>query len=338
MQKVPRPARFLACCCVALGLAKSSAARAQAPESPAAPQPAGGLDITWQGPDDCDRGDALRAKVARLLSGSQRSASEHIKVTVTVRHDKGARYVAELETTSAGGRGTKRLEGESCEAVALASAVVIALSIDPNASLDAPEPSAEEPKPAPKPRPAPKAPPPKPRPAPPRVTYPYLHGSVGVLFGLLDAPSVFTNAGVGGRHRRFSLELGGAVYQPREVLRGERGAIGAELRLATGELLGCYAVVPLRIGALDLCPGFRVEYLSARAFGVSDPSEGSVLLASGLGVVRGRLRATSWLSATLDVGLAARPFHPSFVLVGVGKVFEIPIFSPFARTGLVLEF
>ena len=63
-----------------------------------------------------------------------------------------------------------------------------------------------------------------------------------------------------------------------------------------------------------------------------------MLLGAGLGVLRGRLRATSWLSATLDAGVAARPFHPTFVLLGVGDVFEIPTFSAFARTGLAVEF
>jgi len=62
------------------------------------------------------------------------------------------------------------------------------------------------------------------------------------------------------------------------------------------------------------------------------------VLAAGVGVLRGRLRATSWLSATLDAGLAVRPFQPKFVLLGVGDVFETPAFSPFARTGLSLEF
>jgi hypothetical protein len=135
-----------------------------------------------------------------------------------------------------------------------------------------------------------------------------------------------------------SLELAGAVYQHRDVRRADRSRLGAELSLVTGELLGCYALVPFQLGAVEVCPGLRIEYLDARAFGVSNPEEGSVLLAAGVAALRGRLRATSWLSATLDGGFSARPFHPTFVLVGVGDVFEIPVFSPFARTGLVLEF
>jgi hypothetical protein len=337
--KVLRPARYLACCRAALCVVASSAAPAWA--QPALPAPSG-LQISWQGPPECERGDELRAKVARMLSGSQQSASEQVQVNVTVRQEQGSRYVAKLETRSKAGGGIKRLEGESCEAVALASAVVIALSIDPSASLDAETVSEPPPaEPRPKPRPKPRSEPPLVRRSPPpapRVTFPYLHGSIGVLFELLDKPSAFTSAGVGARHRRLSLELAGAVYQPRDVVRPDRPTVGAELRLVSAELLGCYAALPFQLGALELCPGARLEYLSAAAFGVTHPDDGSVLLGSGLAVARGRLRATSWLSATLDAGVAARPFHPSFVLVGVGNVFDIPVFSPFARTGLVVEF
>jgi hypothetical protein len=296
------------------------------------------LEIDWHGPDDCDRGDAVRAKVLRLLGGSQRALTAKVKVSVTVQHEKGSRYVAELTTSSPAGGGTKRLEGESCEAIALASSVVIALSVDPNASLDA-EATPAEPPPQPKPKPK-RRPPPRPilRPAPPRETFPYLHGSVGVLFDLLPDASAFTSAGIGVRHHRFSIELAGAVYQPRDAARSDRPKVGAELSLVTGELLGCYALVPFQLGAVEVCPGLRIEYLEARAFGVSNPEKGGVLLAAGVAALRGRLRATSWLSATLDGGFAARPFHPTFVLVGVGDVFEIPVFSPFARTGLAVEF
>jgi hypothetical protein len=108
--------------------------------------------------------------------------------------------------------------------------------------------------------------------------------------------------------------------------------------LFTGELLGCFAMLPLRMGAAELCPGFRVEVLSATASGVSNTDRAEVVLASGVMTLRGRLRATSWLSATLDAGLAARPFQPKFVLLGVGDVFVTPLISPFARTGLAVEF
>jgi hypothetical protein len=306
------------------------AAAAQGPD----PEP---LELVWQGPADCERAAAVRAKVLRLL-GSRRAVLSAVKVTVTVTREAPARYVANLETVTARGGGSKRLEGESCDAIALASSVVIALSIDPNASLDAGIPTPPEPKPKARPLPVP----PRPRPAlmrqEPRETKPYLHGSIGVLFGLVGDRSAFTAAGAGVRYRRFSLELAGAVYQPRDVTLADRPNVGAELRLFSGDLLGCYALVPFVLGALEVCPGLRVESLWARSFGVSHPDQGQVLLMSGLAVLRGRLQATSWLSATLDAGLAARPFHPTFVLRGVGDVYEIPVLSAFARTGLVLEF
>jgi len=335
------PRRFLAlassAAALALTLLGGAPARAQPRPDPAGSAAGGSLEIRWRGPEDCERGDAVRAKVLRLLGSSRRPLAERFEVNVTVRREAPSRYVAELETVTAYGSGSKRLEGESCDAIALASSVVIALSIDPEASLDAEEP-VEQPPPSPPPKP-----PEKPRPAAPvvrepRATSPYLHGSVGVLFGLLSDPSAFSSFGLGVRHHLVSVELAGALYQTREVFRADRPRVGADLRLLSADLLGCYAPLRSRLASLETCAGARLEYLTATAFGVSHPDEAELLLLSGLVVLRGRLRATSWLSATLDVGAAARAFHPTFVLIGVGDVYDIPVISPFARTGLSLEF
>ena len=83
------------------------------------------MPIDWQGPEDCERGDAVRAKVLRLLGGSQKAVASGTKVTVTVKRDRRSRYVAVLETTTAAGGGTTRLEGESCEAIAAGLAVPV---------------------------------------------------------------------------------------------------------------------------------------------------------------------------------------------------------------------
>jgi hypothetical protein len=65
--------------------------------SPLRAQPAAGsgegeaLEIRWQGPDDCERGDAVRAKVLRLLGSSRRALAERFQVQVTVRREAPAR-------------------------------------------------------------------------------------------------------------------------------------------------------------------------------------------------------------------------------------------------------
>lgn len=305
--------------------------------APARAQSEPGLEVRWQGPDDCERGEAVQAKVLRLLGGSKRVLAERFEVSVTVRREAPERYVAELETATASGGGTKRLEGESCDAIALASSVVIALSIDPEASLDAQEPPPPPPA-EPKRAPPRRALPPAPESREPRATSPYLHGQVGVLFGLLQDPAAFSYAGIGVRRHLVSVELGGGLYQARDAFNPARPRAGAELRLYTLDLLGCYAPLRSQLGSLAACLGGRLEHLSARAFGVTNPDEGTVLMLAGLALVRGRLRATSWLSATLDVGVSGRPFHPTFVLLGVGDVFDIPVISPFGRTGLLVEF
>ncbi|RYZ02226.1 MAG: hypothetical protein EOO73_32415, partial [Myxococcales bacterium] len=109
---------------------------ALARSGPLEAEPAPALEIGWQGPEECAGGEALRAKVLRLLGGSARAAGQDTRVFVRVRRERG-HYVAVLETSSMSGGGKKRLEGESCDAITLASAVVIALAIDPDASFTA---------------------------------------------------------------------------------------------------------------------------------------------------------------------------------------------------------
>jgi len=132
-----------------------------------------------------------------------------------------------------------------------------------------------------------------------------------VLFGLLS-----NSFGLyGGRQLACATVASASSSAAACINRATRGApIGSSRRraaLGQRRAARCYAALPFQLGAVELCPGARFEYLSARAFGVSNPAEGSVLLASGVAVLRGRLRATSWLSATLDGGIEARPFHPT---------------------------
>ena len=67
------------------------AAAAQGSESEAESGPAQApLELIWHGPADCERGDAVRAKVLRLL-GSRQAALSAVKVTVTVAREKHRR-------------------------------------------------------------------------------------------------------------------------------------------------------------------------------------------------------------------------------------------------------
>ncbi len=300
-----------------------------------------GLTLNWLSPDDCQRGPQVLAKVRRLLGGSRAAPLEQaLSVVVQVKRESASHYVAELRTETQEGVGSKRLEGESCDALALAVSVVLALSIDPAASLAIAD--SEEPELKVAQRPPPEAPPPEPSPssAPPSAppVAPYAQLSMGVLSELLGEPSVFGSAGAGLRYRRLRLELRAALHQPRKVYRPQRPSVGAELKLYSAELRGCFAAFAARPVGLEVCAGAELEALSAEAFGVTHPDSGSVLLLAGVGALRGRLQATRWLSATLELGASARPFHPTFVLLGVGDVFETPDYAGFAGTGLSLEF
>lgn len=340
---------YSAATCIARALPLAFAVICAA-RAPAHAQPEG-LALTWTAPADCQRAPEVRARIGRLLGGAK-ATQRRMRVAVDVRREEGSHFVADLYTEMEGGAGHKRLEGESCDAIALATSVVIALAIDPEASLDdsahdqSRQPAGETGEPqdlrkrARKPRSHETAP----TLGPAEVTpgslgvSPYLQLSVGALLELMGEPSAFVSAGLGFRFRLVSLELSGALHQPRSISRQDRPNVGAELELYSAELLGCFIALSSELAGLEACTGAELAYMTARAVGVSHPGRGSVLLLSGVGVLRGRLRATQSLSATIDLGVSARSFRPTFVLVNVGDIFEVPGASTFARTGLSLEF
>jgi hypothetical protein len=334
-----RPAVALVCALrfASIGLVLGLPARAAAQSAP--------LELTWQGPRGCDRAGYVRERVARLLGSGARKSDSPLRARVAVHEDAAGRFSADLETETAYGVGRKRLEGESCDAIALAVAVVLALAVAPDAELELeaePEPDpdfalATEPARPLSDREALREPLRPRQPRPPRASA-YLQASGGVLFSLLSEPSTYIAFGVGTRYRRFSLEITGAAHRTHSLYLSERAGAGAELELFSARLLGCFTVLPYELTPFDACAGPQLENLTATAFGVTDPDSGSVLLVSGVLALRARLRATSWLSAALDVGVAARAFHPTFVLQGVGDVFEVPTLSPFIATGLNAEF
>lgn len=316
------------------------------PALAAADEPA----IRWVGPDECSAQSELELRVQRLLGGSQRAASVPYSARITVRKEGEHDWRARIETEIDGQSGQRMLSGESCSALVLASAVVLAFAVDAEAagqnlgSEAAPSekpgenPAADEPVPA--------------APAHERVARPsavtaeepaeglspYVRASFGVLFELLPPNAASFGAGGGLRFGAFSLDANLAYHQRRTVtIAGQAGA-GAELQLASANLVGCYALLRGSAGSVAGCLGVELEYLRAQAFGVRRPEEGSVLLAAGLLGSRAKFQPIARLATVLEAGLGARPFYPTFVMDGLGDVFTVPILSYSLHAGLELEF
>jgi hypothetical protein len=94
--------------------------------------------IEWTAPDECADSTVLRAEIERLLGGSLESAAERPLAARALVSRTGERWHLQLELTQDGVSRRRLLQGESCQALLDAAAVVIALAINPALDRSAP--------------------------------------------------------------------------------------------------------------------------------------------------------------------------------------------------------
>lgn len=308
------------------------------------------LALDWNAPAECPTQSDVLREVEQLLGGARRRArGEQIAAVVHVRSDSASSWSAELQTAD---QGRRTLRGESCAAIASATAIVLALAIDPEAlsrarestpARDAAEPLRPErsslkpssPEPSPRGRSEHVAAPPRHSPAEPA---PAAYGRLFLAgaFGLLPEISASGGIGLGLRYRAFSAEVAGAWTVPRERQHERLPEVRVEVGLSSGSVVGCFSPLALPT-ALDLCFGAELESISASAQGVTEPGEGRATLGAGLVVLRARQRIERSFSVALELAGTARPHHPEFVIDGVGTVHDIPLLAAAAGAGIVLD-
>lgn len=210
------------------------------PAPPEEPFPAT-LDLQWNAPPGCSSADAIEARIEALLSGPPRGDGEAQVVANVVRTRRGVHMT--LTTTFEGAADVREVESASCDALADATAVLLAVSLEPSLEL---EPKPVEPEPEPEPESAPIPPPlapeaPEPPEPPPRMPLsvpvesttvasapnpepeserpPAVHGYVvgGAERGAVQgwAGAVQAGLGVRGRARPWAVEAGGTYVTPR---------------------------------------------------------------------------------------------------------------------------
>lgn len=302
-----------------------------APISARAEEP-GGIELDWTAPAECpDRAEEIASIQKRLRASTTRASAFRARAGIT--HEEGG-FRVRIETDAGGVLHERSVDGERCEDVAEAAALIIALAIDPGVAPKAP-PS------APSPAPVPVAPPPAREVdrAPSIARQPVaLRGTVGV-FGALDAAALPAPApGVGGA---LGLEVGRgrlaayAAYFPRQRATVSGTGSGGDVGLALGGLAACFAF--LRSGALSLhgCLEFEAGALSGEGFGVIVPGSGRALwLAPGAGF-GGKLALSSALRLVLSFDALVPVSHRGFELSGLDEVYRPPFVT--ARTALGLE-
>jgi hypothetical protein len=323
------------------------AARA-APVAPVAPE----LALAWQAPTGCPSSADVQAQFARLLGGSLRAPSgKRITASAVVRASPSDRWVLELATALDGAEGRRNLAGDSCQSVASAAALILALMIDPAAAERATATVERADTQSAPPAPPPTAPsmtlttPPtttapatvttKAAPAPPLALRPVARAFAGVVVALLPTPAAAAGVALGARRGRLGAELSFVATQERHAAAAELTGAGGDFRLFAGGARAC-GQLGGRVVVWELCLGAELERLAGAGTGIAVPRTQAVTMLAGAGGLLVTLPLGSRLALSLDLDAAVRPYHPAFVLDGVGRVFQIPMASAFAALGLSL--
>jgi hypothetical protein len=310
----------------------------------AAPLPAASVEppelrLTWDAPDTCPSAAEVEAQFDRLLGGRGRVPSaKRVEATATVRRALGGTWNLRLDTTVDDATGHRDLEGDSCWAVAAATALVLALTIDPNAAARASltPPAAASPVPSAPAAPAPSATPPA-GPLETKSTRPFLRAFGGVAVAILPEPGPIFGLGAGIRRGWIDVELSGLGSLETRAYATDRPGAGGYFRLLAFGARGCGRATAIGSPvAVRLCAGGEIERMIARGFGVELPGSGGATLVAGLGAAVASLRIASWAEIALELSGSVRPYHPTFVLTGVGEVFTVPAASAVGALGLNL--
>jgi hypothetical protein len=306
------------------------------------------LDLVWDAPDTCAKGDDVRRdfdRSTRVLPGRN---PPHLSAVARVEVQDG-RWFLHLHTTRGGVEGDREIEADSCTSISRAAALVLALAYGEGSEPEAAPPS-EPPQPPP--------PPPPPvvtvmkqpgegedaslakRPGTPLTISVALDGRVawGPLPGATAGAAATLDVGRGwwGASARV-ISWPGASGQPTSDVRTHFGGGGGALSM-------CLLGRPSRDLLISGCAGLQVAALrgtsssSAPGF-VSDVAPQR--LAPWYAVpasVRARVRLFGTLHAEAGVELAASLTRPTFVVSGLSApVYVVPELSPSGSLGLALD-
>lgn len=328
------------------------------------------ITLRWTAPEGCPEGEAVRARVDRLLGGKPAPTDRPLSADAQIQALQGDRMRLTLTLLRGGGQTVRSMEAASCASLADAAALVIALTYDPAAVAAADPSGIPETPPAPTSSGSASAAPTTtaaPDPSltvvrievpiptalptgsaratadPPRIEAPrpFSWGpfaSFALDVGALPAPAPGIVAGLFGRFREYELALAfiGFPYSSRTIA---SSSAGVTMSLYGGALRACRDVAPWDTTfaklAASACVGFEMGEMRGSGFGVRNPGSGGALWMAPSGGAALAWRPAPWfvlrLDAALNIALDPRPFV--FVLAGERSVAHVP--EPVAlRAGL----
>jgi hypothetical protein len=299
------------------------------------------LQIQWTAPEGCPSGSQIDERIAGYLGASaiakSQSAKASASVIVTVKDGK---FRAHIDTRFDNVPGERTLDGDSCEAVASATALILAMMIDPEAVRGViAAPVAAAPVRAPAPPPPPQAPPQvlPPRLPPAEVVHVLLLPSVLLGHGLVPNTAYGGSLAVVLRQGIWEAGVVASGWgEQRARLELDREAGGRFSRMAAGSRLWRTLGGPQFTGRLGA--GIDLARTTARGFGVSDPASDSTWGASPVLSLGGQLRLSTHLALRVDAESAFPLSRPRFTLIDRGEVWRAPAASITVGCGVQLQF
>lgn len=291
----------------------------------AAEDPGGAFALTWNAPEACPSRQEVQAELTRLLGGKiQIAQGDDLDVHASVEH--GRAWSVALATRRAGRAGGRRfIEAPSCQALAQATALIVALMIDPDAVSAHAQEARKEPAPPSSIAAAPVS-------RPPRATEFSLSIHVQTRLGTLPGVDIGTGLGFAMVGRRWNLELRGTYGLRRDQVAHSSALPDANGRfnILTGALSGCFNLSQARF-AFGPCAVAEAGRVSAKGYGADAGfAKRAPWVALGGGGYLS-LPLGPFLEASLHLDLLVPLWRPAYVFAGApGAVFQAPALGALA--------
>lgn len=301
------------------------------------------LSLTWRAPAECPSGAEVEAQIEGLFNGrGPTSASKRLDAVSTIVRSASDVWTVRLETDLDGVYGERSLQGETCEAVSSAAALILAMALDPEAvgrALAAPRAA----RPSQDPTPTPIGGPSTTVVAaanvgPAREPWrPEAAALAAVVFSVLPRPSAAAGLIFGVRHRGLAVEVMGLLSEEVRAQAMNHGGAGGSFHLLSAGARLCSDVWQ-HLWVVGLCAGGSVDRIDASGFGVTNPGSGSVTTFGGLSTLTISVPLTRHVFAGVEAGLEGRLYRPRFGLGGVGVLYESPSLSASSGASLRVVF
>jgi hypothetical protein len=268
------------------------------------------VDFTWTAPDGCPSQAEVASDIARLRGGSEELAPLHASATVTQASAES--WSVEIDTASDRGTAVRSIRGESCPAVAEATALFLALAVDRDAAAE-PQLPAEAPRPEAILRRAQERAPLTPTRSP--IARASLAASSRVDGGTLPRAAIGAELSAALRPRPVRLELAATYWLPQSALFEGARSVGGRFAMISASLRACYERERASF-VFAPCVALDADHASGEGYGDLAAANGST---TWIGGSIGGVAAWSFTRvAALRVGVDAHvPFtRPRFFVEG----------------------